>query len=127
MLVARPLPDLSRVGRGHALALPRDLAQGAGRVRLRPARQAVRVEGVVARAPRHGALRRRLPELRLAVEAQVVDVLLADRACVVLRLVVPRCDGVPRLGRHDRRRQERGRVRSRTTASTVGHRSVEEL
>lgn len=53
------------------------------------------VEGVIAHAPRDGALLRRRRLIRLALDAQIHDVVAADGAGVDLNVPRPKRDGIP--------------------------------
>ena len=80
------------------LELPVPVVQGADLPGLEPPGDAVEVEGVVAHAPRDGALlggRRRL--VGLALDAEVHDVVAADGAVVHHDIPGPQRHGVPLL------------------------------
>ena len=87
------------------LELPVPVVERADLPSLEPPGDAVEVEGVVAHAPRDGALlggRRRL--VGLALDAEVHDVVAADGAVVHHDVPGPKCHRVPLLHLESRRK-----------------------
>ncbi len=80
------------------LELPVPVVEGTDLARLEPPRDAVEVEGVVAHAPGHGALLARGRGLvRLALDAQIHDVVAADGAVVHHDIPRPQRNCIPFL------------------------------
>merc|ERR1712188_67685 len=88
--------SLSAASAPVLLKLPLGVVQGTDLPGLEPATDAVEVEGVVAHAPGHRALHARRARLvRLALDAEVHDVVPADGAVVDDYVPRPERDGVP--------------------------------
>ena len=78
------------------LKLPVFVVEGAHLPRFEPPRDAVKVKGVVAHAPRDDALVVRVCRLiRLAFDARIHDMISANSARVDLNIPRPHCDSVP--------------------------------
>lgn len=80
------------------LELPITVVQRTDVARLEPARDAMEVEGMVARAPGHGALLVRVGSgIRLALDAQIHDRVAADGAVVDVNVPRPHGHRIPAL------------------------------